>query len=345
MEKSDEIFDVKKYNHISKKLNELTKKMIAHEDYDDNQKKFEFYITEIYFRSKHISNLVEKMLDMKKDEFNEGDLDILLEYLIDLKIEIFDEIMDWMIQLKKPLKDTIDKVEDFSYKVGGFAPLFNDTDGFNHFYGGEHSINGAECPNCNKPLILHLTLDPNDIRLNLKNNKFDQLPLLYCMRCSLSWYDFIYKIKSEKEISIIEAYNGEILKEDWDEAVGGDKFKKRKISLKPVPIEVQSIYDKLNRNHDITENDEVEICKFTGNYADPEVGGYPIVDVSNQIGGIAFLSQKLDDPVCPDCKEEMRFLASLTNDEKNSFIISFDGVQIVFFYCHHCSIIHVKHSM
>ncbi|MCP3933362.1 MAG: hypothetical protein GY705_30200 [Bacteroidetes bacterium] len=226
----------------------------------------------------------------------------------------------------------------------GFALDFSNVDEFVHYYGGEHSIEDAECPNCNKPLILHLTLDTSDTRLNISNKIFSKMPLVYCMRCSLSWYDFQYQILSNEKVRLIQYYEGETVQDDWDEEIGVESFPKIKFGLKPVPKDVESLYDKLNSGAELTEDEESEIAKFTDKYAIPEVGGYPIVDISNQIGGRAFLCQQLDDPVCPGCEKDMYFIASLTNDKRNSLKITFNGVQIVYFYCPDCYLVHVQHS-
>ncbi len=236
-------------------------------------------------------------------------------------------------------------MEKYNKLSNGYIPEFNNIDEYNHCIGGQHNINGADCPNCKKPLILHATINTTDERLNIKEQNFSNMHLLYCMRCSLSWYDFQYQILSNDKINILEVYHGETVHDDWNDAVGIDSFPKKSFGLIPVPGHVEKLYDKLNSNIEISEDEEIEICKFTGNFAPQDVGGYPVVDVSNQIGGRAFLSQRLDDPICTKCAKEMYFVASLTNDNKNNLKISFDSVQIVFFYCPECSVIHAQHSM
>ncbi len=57
---------------------------------------------------------------------------------------------------------------------------------YGHHFGGTHSIEAANCPNCNKPLLQHLLIDCEDQRLGLQGMGIPFLPLLYCMRCELS---------------------------------------------------------------------------------------------------------------------------------------------------------------
>jgi hypothetical protein len=187
-------------------------------------------------------------------------------------------------------------------------------------------------------------LDCADTRLKLLNKPFMLLPLLYCMRCALCWHDFQYEVIDDQTIRVIESFLGELMTEDWRENVNLDSFPVRVISLEPIPARVEELYDRLNANLKITDSEEVEICSVTGQYANPEVGAYPIVDAINQVGGRAFLCQRLDDPDCPKCDKPMSFIASLTNDKRQSFVVSHDGVQIVFFLCAKCHVVHVQHS-
>jgi hypothetical protein len=170
------------------------------------------------------------------------------------------------------------------------------------------------------------------------------LPLLYCMRCALCWHDFQYEVAEDRRVRIITAFKGKLLQDEWEKAVGLDCFPARAIALQSMPARVEELYDRLNTGIQITDSEEAEICSFTGQYANADVGGYPVVDVINQIGGRTFLSQRLDDPDCPRCDKRMAFLASLTNDKRQSFSVTYEGIQIVFFICVRCHIVHVQHS-
>ena len=215
---------------------------------------------------------------------------------------------------------------------------------FHHHFGGRHSIQGAGCPNCSQQLILHFSIDCADPRLGLQDLGIAVLPLLYCMRCELCWYDFVYQIEAEDSIRILKFHQGSITGE-WAAEMGINEFPLRNAELVQVPRKVEEYFDRLNADEDLTDEEEAEIAEFTKNYANPEVGGYPIVDVINQIGGRSFLSQRLDDPTCEGCKNPMFFLASLTNDLSCGLKFSFDSVQIVFFLCQDCRRIHAQHSM
>lgn len=219
-----------------------------------------------------------------------------------------------------------------------------------HWFGGEHRCEGAWCWNCNLPLMLHLTLDCADPLLNLADLPCRNLRLFYCMRCALCWYDVSYRIVSDDQVEIIEGFKGQTTWDDWYADGGADVFERRPLRLRPIPSRLQELYDRLNDDEDLSDAEAAEVASFTGNYACPEAGGYPLVDVINQLGGRSFLPQRLDDPLCHGCRlaglpsSEMYFLASLTNDPDAGVKFTYDGCQIVFFLCVTCGTVKVTHS-
>lgn len=85
----------------------------------DDQRKISLYLTEIYFRSQHLVNLIKNISETNL-KFTENDLDSLLGDLIDLRIEIYDEIVDWIKELKKHLNIAINKVGDLGAEKYGW---------------------------------------------------------------------------------------------------------------------------------------------------------------------------------------------------------------------------------
>ena len=67
----------------------------------------------------------------------------------------------------------------------GYRILLGQKCEFDHAFGGTHACVGADCLNCYKPLMLHLTLDSSDQRLKLGKLGLKKLFLYYCMRCEL----------------------------------------------------------------------------------------------------------------------------------------------------------------
>ena len=228
------------------------------------------------------------------------------------------------------------------YLMPGHFVDFGVQSGYGHSVGGEHSIKGAWCPNCDKPLMLHMTLDASDPALKLNRLGLSTIPLLYCSRCSLSWYDFTYVLKSETEIKLVEFFTGETNWDEWNSAVGVDVFPKQSCSFRPMPSKLQKLYDKLNDDEELSERETRYVLKMT------DVIGN-IIDVTNQVGGRSFLCQMLLDPWCVNCQKvgernQAFFLASLTNVPKAGVVFSYDSIQIVFFFCPVCRSIKVTHS-
>ena len=221
----------------------------------------------------------------------------------------------------------------------------DESDCADHTIGGPQQIEGAWCPNCDKPLMVHFRLATSDPCLGLKDFPVSSIPLLYCGRCALSWHDFVYRITGNQSIEIVAVNRGEVTWEDWVRDVGVDVFPQRSCRLIPIPERLQDLCTKLNAAEDLLPDEVSEFSRYTGIYADQQVGGYAYVDVFNQIGGRSFLCQRLSDPRCPICPDAKAFfLASLTNDKRQNLKLSYDGVQIVFFFCPECLSIVAVHS-
>lgn len=234
--------------------------------------------------------------------------------------------------------------------TNGYLLDFSSHSSFSHHIGGHHGIEGAICPNCELPLMLHVSLDTRDERLRLANSRLSNLPLLYCCRCSLSWHPFVYTVINDHLIQIQRAFSGPKQWEDWYSDGRGDTFPEQRFEMKPITREMQMVCDKLNAGVTLSDSEELHFATEIGSFATAECGGYPIVDTFSQIGGRSFLSQRLEDPECEVCRKrglmrDMFFLCSLVNDRRSGMRIGFDGVQIVFFFCKTCSSVHVVHSI
>lgn len=225
----------------------------------------------------------------------------------------------------------------------GFFVRWAEDAQFGHKFGGKVDCRNAQCPNCEKSLMLHLTLDCSDDRLGLADLGLSTLPLFYCMRCALCWSDLVYEIHSSDEIELLSVCEGELM-EEWYSEGNGDSFVERAISLERVPEGFHRLAAKLNNNEKLSEEEILAYATATENFSKPEFGGGPGVDVINQVLGCAFLQQRLDNPDCELCDSPMSFLASLCNDARNDVKVAYEGGQIVFFLCKHCKTINVQSS-
>ena len=211
-----------------------------------------------------------------------------------------------------------------------------------HLLGGPNALHGADCPNCKVPLILFLTLDLSDPVLRFPEIGLRRLPLLYCPRCAVFESDLAYRVIHDDEIEILEAGMGEQpqLWQAWQEWVGA-QLRPVAYRLQPFPPLVQRLIDRANDAPDLHKTEIEVIASHTGHYADPDVGGYPLLDVVNQVGGTPYLSQGLYEPDCPYCAtlgayRETSFLACLTSDRWRNLDIIYPGAYLVFCMCKIC---------
>jgi len=237
----------------------------------------------------------------------------------------------------------------------GFFVAFGDGARSDHFAGGENRWNGAECPNCRKPLILHLTLCTEDERLGISGLGVRRLPLLFCKRCNLGYDDdFVYRVADDTTVEILRYAQGsdEPYRRDWYEHIGLDVLPQWSVSLLPISPRVQELLDVMNRcspapPDKMTDAETAELKSLLAQYDSPSIAKAASYAV-NQVGGRPYVPQSLMFPNCPYCekhfgrKNRMDVLANLTNDKHNGFVVSFDTVYITFFLCTDCRTVHVE---
>jgi hypothetical protein len=226
---------------------------------------------------------------------------------------------------------------------------------YEHLFGGAHSTEGAWCPNCSKPLMLHLSFDLRDPLLAFYNKRPDitQLRLFYCMRCALSYRVFSYRLVTQNVVEIVNANRGPTALDDWNEMLGVDAFPVRPITLSPIPGRLQVLWDRLNsleNGDELSSAETADVVSLTRGYAFPDIPDDPSDYYVNQVGGRALLQQAIHDPACPHCRAQgndgqlMYFLACLYNDSKNRLHVAFECVQIVWFLCPNCFTVSVVHT-
>lgn len=115
--------------------------------------------------------------------------------------------------------------------------------------------------------MLHMSIGCSDPLLSLPSLPCSEPSLFYCMRCSLSWHDFAYRILSDSEIEIVEEFRGETTWDDWYSSDGGpgDEIERRAVLLSPIPSRLQELYDRLNADEKLSKSEEAEVASFTGN--------------------------------------------------------------------------------
>jgi hypothetical protein len=205
---------------------------------------------------------------------------------------------------------------------------------YTHEFCGSNTIPGAQCPNCDKPLLKSASLSANDPALFLDPTRFSSLPLLYCWTCAIPYGEFRYKIHPDGSVGILKYL------ESYDDAFGPDgpydgytgEFRATTFSLERQSDEEQ----RLLRSHFEETEDDL-----------PDELAYP----RHQVGGFPMIYNPQSD-VCPQCGVEMVTFASISDhalgngDAKkpeDSFVDN-SGVQTVFSFCRDCSVVSAYHS-
>jgi hypothetical protein len=183
------------------------------------------------------------------------------------------------------------------------------------------------CPNCNKPLLVMLTLDTTDDRLLLDDPHFKRLRLCFCWTCNIAQDPFCYQFDYHGGIRLLKHGEG-----------GGANdfpydnyplyFPSQSMELTHIDYEDQSIIHRLNAN----APDEHLLVKKRPDLSQPkhQIGGEPY-----WVGG-----KPSTDIICQKCRTIMPFLASIADDATEG--LKFTGnpsTQTLFFLCRRCFIV------
>lgn len=235
---------------------------------------------------------------------------------------------------------------------GYLLTIGEDTQG-QHYWGGENHLKGGECPNCQKPLFRHLTIDCTDSRLQSQfgNLGCSQLPLLYCMRCELCFYDFSYRLIDDSEVEIVENHEGGPCP-DWVPLMGCDEFPYRHAMLTPVPKRLDELWQRLHLGLRLSSSERREVGVLTNRYRlfdNTTIGALMPVSV---LGGIPYLLEIENVDTCSYCDKlgithsPLSLLAVISNAPNEDLKVTFDEwYQILFFICFQCGTIMVRHRV
>jgi thiol-disulfide isomerase/thioredoxin len=201
----------------------------------------------------------------------------------------------------------------------------NDETEFSHIFCGSHSVEGAWCPNCQKPLLRFLALDTNDPMLGLEKTPFQWLSLFFCWTCEIAQTPFYYCFAANGDVQLLKYGEGGV-QLNFPTENYPTYFPQAHFRFKPLTEKEQITIKRLNRDQ-IDEGKPLHLNR-------PE----------HQIGGEPFLVQKNPDfqtdawgkktLTCPKCKKLMPFLVAI--GEKTRGKQGFSGneyVQVIFNYC------------
>jgi len=219
-------------------------------------------------------------------------------------------------------------------ETGYWFNFFPPPDTCSHEFCGSNTVSGAQCPNCDKPLLKLASFSASDPALILDPTQTPSMPLLYCWTCAIPYGEFHYKILPDGSIEILkylESYEGAFgLGGPYDGYTG--EFRAKTFSLEPQSDEEQQ---SLRSRFEGAEDDL------------PDELDYP----RHQVGGFPMIYNPQSD-VCPQCGAEMLTFAAIADhalgnaDAKkpeDSFADN-SGVQTVFLFCRNCSVVSAYHS-
>jgi len=200
---------------------------------------------------------------------------------------------------------------------------------YHHYFNGPHSIPGAHCPNCDRPLLCFLTLDTRDPRLCMMDMPFSALPLLYCWTCTISFEEFYYRLNADGGGVTLLKYGNGI---DANRNFAPDEVP---LYFPLSPVELIKMTDEQVAFMDRLRNGETVFA--AGDWVDTP---------THQLGGLPHLCQGWDDPmfICPMCGKEMPFLAAITDQVFPADIFESALIDIVYSYCADCHVVGAIHQ-
>ena len=194
-----------------------------------------------------------------------------------------------------------------------------------HYFCGMHSINGAWCSNCQKPLLRLLKLNARDPRLRLDETGLEALPLLFCWTCNIAQGDFQYRIIAENSVEILVERRGR----ECDDFPYSDYPH----SFPGTPVQLIALTDMEQRVLKWLNSGEADINAVFD--ARPD-----LCAPRHQVGGVPYLVQGSYVMRCANCKSKMPFLATIVDaclDPRG--IIGSSDSQVIFQFCRKCLVV------
>lgn len=214
-------------------------------------------------------------------------------------------------------------------RQNGYWFKFDNGGDAKHEFCGEHSVDGASCPNCDKPLLRLVSLDMSAKEVSRIESFGDRLNLFFCWTCPISQEEFIYEVLEDGGVKILKYGKGESYI-DFPYDQYPVFFPLRAFDLEKLTSNEQEVIIQLNNNsvgiYDL--NEDLRYLSMPAH----QLGGEPYI-IQSDLANIR----------CPRCKNEMNFLVSVA--DKHSSEISFtenEYVQLLFHICNNCSIVSAK---
>lgn len=195
-------------------------------------------------------------------------------------------------------------------------------DVYNHYFGGQ-DCDLPDCKLCGEKMHLIFCFDLKDERLSeIKANELNILPLVSCLNCSMVWEPQYFQLSNGgKSIQVISQENTEDWVQDEEDRI-------------PVPLPRTNVKLIEMKAEDIPTNEENYDTAFDlfGSEYLCRLLGAPLYD------------EVPEDSECPICNQEMKYIATVTQDIGERELISVVDFQLgemnIFFHlCKDCLVL------
>lgn len=213
--------------------------------------------------------------------------------------------------------------------------------GGRHVLGSELCIDGAICPGCQRSLVCFGLIDLSDPVLDWPGCAWQRLPLLQCPYCDVFLSELEYYLRSSGAVqvampAVTSAAASAWSPQEWRRLFASGRPQELVCIARPIPAAVQDIIDAANAGADLPDSDIALLASYTGSRADQDVGGYPYLDVANQIGGQPYAPQGLCARGCDTCTDAPVLWATLANERWRGVRLLFDDAYLLFEVCLQC---------
>lgn len=229
------------------------------------------------------------------------------------------------------------------------AFLCRETGHGRHVLGGETSLSGVQCGNCDEPFVTLLELDLTDPLLRGGWCGLSRLPLLFCPRCMTFEEGLAYQLHETDGIVWLREGNGNSpgWKRAWEEECPAGHSEACMCSLRVISPEVEAILLKVNDGEELIRGELESLAAQSIGHASVAECGYPYLRANSQVGGIPYLPQGYSAPSCMYCEEcglppRMAFIACLVNDWRQAIRVIYDGVYVEYWGCLACGTIYAE---
>jgi hypothetical protein len=246
-------------------------------------------------------------------------------------------------------------VKSYVFMIPGYRIKMSNAPRGDHWIGGKTYHEGAECPTCNRPLLLILDINCSDSLFVIQSESafrdLERLPLYYCWGCG---GDRSYRVESPTQIRVFGSRDRRRIRRAFPYAPYPSHLKKRRVRLDAFPAKIKAWLNSWQGfdGNSLSSTERQQISRFLGHKVSC------MFDLWNhQLGGLPMLIQGPEQHACPYPRcgrhksgEFMKILAAVHNDPEGGFPLverranrnhhANFWVQIVYHICPECFTIH-----